>query len=103
MKKLEIVVNDVAYPCTPGMGAMLRFKQETGKEFDEINPNSITELFTYLYCCVVSGCKREKLPFDYKLMDFADCVSVEDMNAWKEALMAAQSEVAPEDGEKKSL
>ena len=32
MKRIEITVNGMAYPCYPTGGAMLRFHQETGKE-----------------------------------------------------------------------
>ena len=31
MPKIEIMINGKAYPCRQTMGAMLRFKQETGK------------------------------------------------------------------------
>ena len=49
MKRIEIIVNGEAYPCSPSMGAMLRFKQETGKEITEIDPTSFSELCTYLW------------------------------------------------------
>lgn len=70
------------------MGAMLRFKQQTGKEITELDGGSFTDLCTYLWCCVVSACKREKIDFDLSLMDFADSIDPADMNAWSEALQA---------------
>lgn len=57
------------------MGAMLRFKQETGKEITEIDPTSFTDLCTYLWCCIVSGAKHEGKHFDMSLMDFADALT----------------------------
>lgn len=103
MKSIQINVNGVAYPCTPTMGAMLRFKKETGREITEIDPTSFSDLCTYLWCCVVSASKREGIKFDMPLMDFADSITPEDMTAWNEALAADQAE-APEaeDEEKKS-
>lgn len=102
MKKLEIVINGKAYPCSPSMGAMLRFKKETGKEINELDPTSFTELCTYLWCCTRSACNREKISFEFDLMDFADSISPEQMNGWAASIM---TEAGPDegDGEKKSL
>lgn len=86
MAKFEITIDGKAYPCRPTMGAMLRFKQETGREITQMDATSFTDLCTYLWCCLVSACKREKVPFDLSLMDFADSIDPEDMNAWSQAL-----------------
>lgn len=103
MKQIEIKINGEAYPCRPTMGAMLRFKQETGKEITEIDPTSFTDLCTYLWCCVASAAKREGKKFEMSLMDFADSIMPEDMTAWGQSIM---SEPEPEEDskeEKKSL
>lgn len=93
MKSIEINVNGTVYPCSPTMGAMLRFKQQTGREITEIDPTSFSDLCTYLWCCVASAAKREGKPFDLSLMDFADSLEPEDMAAWNEAI-AAEAEPA---------
>ena len=80
-KRIIISVNGEEFPCSPTMGAMLRFKQETGKEITEIDPSSFTELCTYLWCCVASAAKREGKAFNLSLMDFADAIMPEDMTA----------------------
>ena len=103
MNRIEIIVNGEAYPCSPTMGAMLRFKQETGKEITEIDPTSFTDLCTYLWCCVVSGAKREGKIFDLSLMDFADSLTPEDMTAWNTAVTATVAESKDSADEKKSL
>lgn len=103
MKRIEINVNGTAYPCSPSMGAMLRFKRETGKEITEIDPTSFSDLCTYLWCCVVSASKREGKAFDMPLMDFADCITLEDMGDWNAAITAAVEEPTDAtDAEKKS-
>lgn len=99
--KVEVTVNGVAYPCRPTMGAMLRFKKETGKEVTDIQESSFTDLCTYLYCCVVSACAADKIEFGYSLIDFADALSPEDMAAWTEQLQGDAKEEAGE--EKKSV
>ena len=87
MKRIEITVNGIAYPCSPTMGAMLRFKQETGREITQIDPSSFTDLCTYLWCCVASAAKREGKSFDYTLMDFADSLTPETMAEWSTSIM----------------
>ena len=103
MKRIEIIVNGEAYPCSPSMGAMLRFKQETCKEITEIAPTSYSELCTYLWCCVASAAKREGKAFNLSLMDFADNLTPEDMEAWNKSITADASGNTDASSEKKSL
>ena len=63
MKRIEITINGTAYPCSPTMGAMLRFKEQTGREITQIDPSSLSDLCTYLWCCVKAGAKREGKEF----------------------------------------
>ena len=101
MKRIEININGEAYPCSPTMGAMLRFKQETGKEITEIDPTSLTDLCAYLWCCIASASKREGKQFTYSLMDFADSIDPDEMKKWNEAI-AAEDTGDDENAEKKS-
>ncbi|MCI1778784.1 MAG: hypothetical protein LKI53_02375 [Bacteroidales bacterium] len=100
MAKIEVTINGKAYPCRPTMGAMLRFKKETGKEVTEISNTSFSELCTYLYCCVASASAADKIPFDMSLMEFADALDPEDMNAWAEQMQ--QNQPDQDEAEKKS-
>lgn len=103
MKRIEITINGEAYPCSPTMGAMLRFKQETGREITEIDGSSFTDLCTYLWCCVISASKREGKEFNMSLLDFADGIAPEDMAAWNEAISADAPVEDTGNSEKKSL
>lgn len=80
------------------MGAMLRFKRETGKEVTEIKED-ISDYCTYLWCCVCSASKHDGLDFSMSLMDFADAISPEDILAWTATLNEG---VGDAEGEKKS-
>lgn len=82
------------------MGAMLRFKQETGKEVTEIDSGSFTDLCTFLWCCVESACSAEKRKFDMSLMEFADSIGPEDLQKWAE-VTAANNGQSNEGGEEK--
>ncbi len=104
MKKVEIVINGKAYPCRETMGAMLRFHRETGRDATKMDPSSVSDLCTYLWCCVSSACKADGTDFGMSLMDFADAVTAGDMTAWAAGL-AGNGAPAPEaggEGQKKS-
>lgn len=101
MKNIEITINGAKYPCSPTMGAMLRFKQETGREITEIDAGSFTDLCTYLWCCVVSGARREGKQFDMSLMEFADSLTPEDMAEWNDAITAGAEPAGDASDEKK--
>lgn len=103
MEAFTIVVNGHRYPCRPTMGAMLRFKRETGREVTELDGKSVTDLCTYLYCCVQSAAELAHKPLEMDLMTFADNISPEDMEQWGRQLEADNETVADSDeGEKKS-
>lgn len=102
MKKVEILVNGKAFPCRPTMGAMLRFKRETGREITEIEQGSFSDICTYLWCCIVSACKHDGIDFNLSLMDFADSISPDDMNAWNDAIQSDNPADESAEGEKKS-
>lgn len=106
MAKIEITINGKHFPCRPTMGAMLRFKKETGREITEIEQGSFTDICTYLWCCIVSACKHDGIAFDLSLMDFADSISPDDMQDWSNAVMGeAEADGSTDEGaevEKKS-
>lgn len=86
MKKMTISLGGKEYPCRPTMGAMLRFKHETGREVTEIGEGSVSDLCTYLWCCVKSASAADGIAFDVTLLDFADALSASDLTLWASSL-----------------
>lgn len=118
-KKVELIINGEAYPCRPTMGAMLRFKKETGKEVTEIVHSEIllddegkeigrnekidfSDLLTYLWCCIASASKAEGKDFSLSLMDFADSITPDDLDEWTQTVSEQPSAGEAAVGEKKS-
>lgn len=91
MKKIEIILNGKAYPCAPTMGAMVRYRDLRGQEVNQIG-DSLSEMCAYLYCCVVSACKREGVDFDKDFMDFADSVDADEITRWASAVNESQAQ-----------
>lgn len=100
MKNVEITINGKAYPCRQTMGAMLRFKQETGKEVTDIEAGNLTDLCTFLWCCIVSACKTDGVEFGLSLMEFADSIGPDEMQKWSDSA-AEEAQGNGNDEEKK--
>jgi len=98
-KKLTVTINGEEFPIRLTMGAILRFKEETGKEVNEAE--GTVDNATLVWCCIKSACKREGKEFDYSLMDFADNVDAEDIQGLVNAvfLMFGGDQSASEEGE----
>ncbi|MDE5567138.1 MAG: hypothetical protein K2J12_01725 [Muribaculaceae bacterium] len=100
MKEITINVDGQKFPCCPTMGAMLRFKKETGREVTEMKGDSLTDICTYLWCCVKSASSAEGKQFDLPLIDFADRIDQSALVAWSSMVMG-QDESEPS-GKKKA-
>ncbi len=105
MKEIYIELDGKQLPCRPTMGAMLRFKKETGRDAMTITDNDLEGNITFLWCCIVSACKHDGKEFDMSLMDFADAVGLDEVSSWADQLSAAGKSgdgAAATDGEKKT-
>lgn len=84
MKKTKIKVGDKEFPCRVTMGAMVRFKNESGKDVSKLEKTNISELVLFVYCCVKSACNADKVEFDYDFQSFADLMEPDAANAFYE-------------------
>ena len=90
------------YPCEITMGAMLRFKRETGREAQEMGKDSISDLITYLWCCTASACNRDGVEFGLSLTDFADSLTPDQINGYFDRLGGASQAAAATAPKKKT-
>lgn len=111
MKKITITINGETYQCRMTLGAMMQFKELTGREVSEIKGDELSALATLLYCCAASGARGEGKEFPMSLQEFADSVSVEELSAWAatmgdgngEGTLATDGAGTGADGAKKKL
>lgn len=76
--------NGKKYPCRVTLGAMRRFKQETGKDADNIS--GAEDLSIFIWCCAISACKADGVEFGVSLDDFCDLVDVGTLEAFTKAI-----------------
>lgn len=67
------------------MGAMRRFKQETGMEVSEMTTEA-SLLVVFLFCCVASACNADNVAFDLDLDKFADGLEPEKLADFVETM-----------------
>lgn len=95
---MELTIGDKRYPCYSTMGALLRFHDHTGREADSIS--GVSDMIVYLWCCVVSACRREGIGFDLSLTDFADMVDEVEMHSWLSSLQSSAGSSSSSDEKK---
>lgn len=78
-------------PCRMTMGAMVRFKKETGRDVSAIENGDIADLILLLWCCIKSACNADGESFDVSFELFADSLDAEVLQDFISGL-AAQSE-----------
>lgn len=104
MKKGYIQIAGKEYPCRLTMGAMVRFKEQTGIDLPTMKQDEMdfSRLMMLMYCCLVSACRVDAMehPFD-EMIDMADQITPEDMVEWQQANLMAQTD--PEDSKKKKV
>ena len=89
MKRISI--NGKEYPCRITMGAMMRFKNETGKDVSKMDTTDVTEQVTLLWCCIVSASKADGVEFGIGLMDFADMLDPETLKGFYTSMEKEES------------
>lgn len=100
MKKTKIKVGGKEYPCRVTMGAMVRFKNESGKDVSTLEKTNISELVLFVYCCVKSACNADKVPFDYDFETFADLMEPEGVNSFYEDMNGDEKKTTDQTGKK---
>lgn len=105
MKTITISVDGKEYPARETMGAMLEFKRLTGYEADALSQGNISDFAKFIFCCVKSACRKDKIDFPYSLEDFCDSIDADTINSWTASLAEVQSTMPEEetgaDGDKK--
>lgn len=69
---IKLRIGDKEYPCRVTMGAMIRFKRDTGIDVSMLDTGDIENLVRFIWHCVESACRADGVPFEWDFEDFAD-------------------------------
>lgn len=77
----KVRINGNEYPCALTIGVLKRFKDETGKELDDVK--DVFSICTLLFIAGVASCKKEKTTFPWDsaeaLMDDIELSEIENI------------------------
>ena len=81
----QITINGTTYPCRLTVGVLKRYKDQTGREMEDVKDIfSISEL---LFLALQTTCKREHVSFPYaSAEELMDDLDVLEMSGISEAL-----------------
>lgn len=80
MKKIKI--DGKQYPCRITMGAMLRFKRETGRDVSSMSSDDVSDMIVFMWACTASACAHDKVEFDMTIEQFADSLEPDSVQAF---------------------
>ncbi len=88
-KTMMITTSDgKEYPCRVTLGAMRRFKTETGKEADKIE--GVADMAVFMWCCCISACRADGIEFNYGIDDFCDRLDIGAAETFGKAITSSE-------------
>lgn len=91
-KKVRIRGNE--YPCVLTIGVLKKFKDETGKELDDVK--DVFSICTLVFMAATASCKKEKMAFPWdsadELMDDIELSEIETITGDLFGISAKQTE-----------
>lgn len=91
----KIQIKGIEYPCRVTMGAMLRYKRESGEDISKLKDDNMEALVLFLWCCVKSACNADGVDFLYNVDEFADALSPQELNLFIAGVNNVEKKTAP--------
>lgn len=89
-----------SFPVEISLGAMLIFKEETGREATEADMGSLSDLIKLLCAGAAAASETAGIAMNYTPQQFANRLTPEELKKWKETYVESQrNEENPEKGE----
>ena len=102
MKDFEINIGKKKLPCRITLRAMLKFKQVTGRDWGALEGNGVTDLITFLWCCVWATCATDGVEFTEDLDDFTGHLDSNIFAEWMKYLGESNNDTSNSDNKKKA-
>jgi hypothetical protein len=77
---LRMAIGGKEYPCRVTMGAMIRYKRDTGVDVSALDTTDIESMVRFVWHCVMSACKADGIEFEMDFDEFADRLDPEVLN-----------------------
>lgn len=88
----KVKIEGKEYPFRMTMGALMRFKRETGKDVSRMEATDLTENLILIWCCIMSACVVDNVVFEWSAQELADRLGPEDVAQLVNELSAGTEE-----------
>ncbi len=79
MKTKTVTVGGRELPCRLTMGAMVRYKRETGQDVSELNGQDLAAIGALIWCCVKSTCAADGIEMEMGMDEFLDHIDADNL------------------------
>ena len=93
MKKIRL--GEKEYPCRVTMGAMVRFKQESGRDVSGMSSEDVSDSVLFLYCCIKSAWSEEGEKNGMEGPDLADHQETDVLNGFYAGMESGKKKMPP--------
>jgi hypothetical protein len=80
--EIRLQIGGRDYPCRVTMGAMIRFKRDTGVDVSKLDTSDMESMVRFVWHCVASASKVDGVEFNMKFEDFADHLDPTTLNGF---------------------
>lgn len=96
---MKIRINDKEYPLYVTMGALLRYKRETGRDAGELKGDSLEDVLMLMWCCVVCASQAHNIEFPLDFETFCNSITLEEVKRWRDQAESSggQKKMPPEE------
>jgi hypothetical protein len=92
---MKIRINEKEYPLYVTMGALLRYKRETGRDAGELKGDSLEDVLMLMWCCVVCASQAHNIEFPLDFETFCNSITPKQVNDWAAQSTKEQKKTVP--------
>lgn len=95
---MKIRINEKEYPLYVTMGALLRYKRETGHDVSELKDGDLEAMMMLMWCCVACASQAHGIDFPLDFETFCNSNTLEEVKRWRDQTESSggQKKMPPE-------
>ena len=83
-KLTNLTIRGKEYPCRVTMGAMVRYKAQTGKDISTMQDGVLAAMVLFIWCFVAAAFNADDVAFDMDYQKFADSIEPDQIDGFME-------------------
>ena len=92
---MKIRINEKEYPLYVTMGALLRYKRETGHDVSELRDGDLEGMMMLMWCCVTCASQAHGIDFPLDFETFCNSITPAQVYEWAAQSTKEQKKTVP--------